>query len=41
VCALAFRGAKYSTANIEFCGFNMFELFKCYIVQFKPCCTHI
>jgi hypothetical protein len=33
VRALAFHGAKDSMANIEFPDFNMFELFKCYIVQ--------
>jgi hypothetical protein len=38
---LTFHGAEDYTANIEFRGFNMFELFKCYIVQFKPCCAHI
>jgi hypothetical protein len=41
VRALAFRSVKDSTTNIEFRSFNMFELFKCYIVQFKPCYTHI
>jgi hypothetical protein len=36
-----FAGVKDSTTNIVFHGFNMFKLFKCYIVEFNPCCTHI